>query len=365
MIEIMRNTFSIFKCRKVSYPPDSLGWFSLILHKIRNLLDARTCAQVDDLSCKHRLAQCNLNSMPMGNVDYADRLHSNGFPRTFFDCDDKKSLVKNKTVAFNPVSQAVTYITHQHDRIGHEHPETIAQPIEQLGAKHHNRNHSTDSICILGSNITEWSTHAQSWILSAKQFSRFPIMCLQEHHLKSSQMEVVKKLCNTNKIQFHGNEAKQSDKSIIGSNGGECILAASQLYLVPIPDSIMDSARSISPQPLAFAVAELRLAHVSLLLVSLYLATGEGLSQCNIVRIQQLTFVLKHYGIPFIISVDANMTADIFKQLNWLDSMNATILEPDIDTTASGSSVRIDWWIVSKAVLAFVIPPKIVSDSPW
>ena len=81
--------------------------------------------------------------------------------------------------------------------------------------------------------------------------------------------------------------------------------------------------------------------------------------------LQQLSFVLGFYNLPFIIFGDFNMAPEVFSQCNWANNHHATQVVPDTDTTCKGSKYVIDYWLVSNKIMPLVRPPNIDTTSTW
>ncbi len=111
------------------------------------------------------------------------------------------------------------------------------------------------------------------------------------------------------KILFN-NPARQSLHSAGGAHGKEYIACNKFHNITYIAQDTYDSIKEYSQEPLSFSACILRLKGRSIILVALYLWSGQGVSDANFRHFKQLRFLRDVVGKPLLVFGGMNMTSE-------------------------------------------------------
>ena len=105
---------------------------------------------------------------------------------------------------------------------------------------------------------------------------------------------------------------------------------------------------------------------VTVVMASIYLVTGIGLSGRNLEILYDLQVRLRTLGLPFLIAGDWNSAPEDLMDLGWPDQTGATIRGPDSPLTCvCGAGSYIDFVLVSKSLSIAVESVSILHDAPF
>ena len=136
---------------------------------------------------------------------------------------------------------------------------------------------------------------------------------LAEHHkTASNQQDMIKTYAYAGMHMF-SNPAQKSPSS------GEAICLKSHLCRRQVDSDIIEQVQKKTGSPLHCAPLILRLKHVSLLLLSVYMWSGEGLSDKNYTIICQINAFQDLLGLPILAAGDFNNTTEQLLDAGWLD----------------------------------------------
>ncbi len=111
-------------------------------------------------------------------------------------------------------------------------------------------------------------------------------------------------------MRLFNNPARQSLQSAGGTHGGEYIACKKFHKITHIDQDVYDSIQEYSQEHLCFAACILRLKGRSIILVALYLWSGQGMSDANFRIFKQLRFLKDAVGKPLLVFGDMNMTSE-------------------------------------------------------
>jgi hypothetical protein len=115
----------------------------------------------------------------------------------------------------------------------------------------------------------------------------------------------------------------------------------------------------------------MRLKGVSIAFISLYLISGQGLSQDNLEILAEIRAFVKFWQIPFIIGGDFNLPPEDLIDSGFEVEISGEIRQvktPDgeaLHTCTSGSGRVLDYFIVATSILAATSQPEIDLTTPW
>ena len=92
------------------------------------------------------------------------------------------------------------------------------------------------------------------------------------------------------------------------------------------------------------------------IVVSIYLVTGQGLKAENSTLLEEIGKVLKALGRPFIVAGDFQMGPEALKESGWLEAVDAQVFAPRASTCVSSRSAAvIDFYVGSTSIVGLVV----------
>ena len=176
------------------------------------------------------------------------------------------------------------------------------------------------------------------------------IICCDESH---KTISFVENICNAQHyhVSCTDPEKTQSDSFLSKGHGGEFVACRKQIYSDKIPREVFDAIVRHTNAPLRFAARTVRFKHLTIIVASIYLWCGEGLSERNINLIQQLEILVSTLGLPLICYGDFNIESKTLAESGFLDKLHVQVLAPDSSTIASSDSI-IEYVLTSRSFLA-------------
>jgi hypothetical protein len=168
-------------------------------------------------------------------------------------------------------------------------------------------------------NITSWSVKAVEYLLDTKDSppAEASMICLAEHHLTRKELKGPRrKIDKAGRTSF---VTAAVDTGLGGSAGGTMILPQKGLYISKIWDpkgGPMDN----------WSGCMIRGKARDLMVITIYLKDGEGLSQTNLTRLGQVHGLIKANKIPWIILGDFNMSPATLDQRGLLELIGGTVI---------------------------------------
>ena len=117
-------------------------------------------------------------------------------------------------------------------------------------------------------------------------------------------------------------------ESKYANHGGECIIGRSTLSFVPIDSHILQAVAMVNDAPARFAGIFRRLKGGAIMMVTIYLWTGEGLSNRNWLILHQISTLCRMVTMPIIILGDFNMAPEILFQAGIITYLDLVIMKP-------------------------------------
>ena len=156
------------------------------------------------------------------------------------------------------------------------------------------------------------------------------------------------------------------DNSRSTGHGGELIASSKYIQCINIDTDILESIADKTNVPRRFATSILRLRHVSVILVAIYLWDKEGLSDRNQNLLYQLYLLTQLYNMPFIVYGDFNMVPETFANSEWPNRFRMRVFFPKGKTTlARGENSLIDFMLISYTFTQCFVSFEIDYDVSW
>ncbi len=186
----------------------------------------------------------------------------------------------------------------------------------------------------------------------------------QEHHSRAGKWGNAQHRAQGIGWSLVGSEAVQCPSG--KNSAGTAIAVPSHVGLSKVPGHAWDASPAASPGRLAVAWID-AVVPGGLLLLSLYLWHGEGLTPRNLRLLESAGAVIKRHGAAWTLGADANMSPDelLRDAGDWLDKIGGTVVAPDKPTYTNGNtSSLIDYFIVDKRLTPAVESVRIVDRFP-
>ncbi len=132
-------------------------------------------------------------------------------------------------------------------------------------------------------------------------------------------------------LRLFNNPARQSLHSAGGTHGGEYIACRKFHNITHIDQDTYESISEYSQEPLSFSACILRLKGRSIVLVALYLWSGQGMSDANFIIFKQLRFLKDVVGKPLLVFGDMNMSSEQIVESGFFEllGLDMIILKPN------------------------------------
>ena len=189
-------------------------------------------------------------------------------------------------------------------------------------------------------------------------------LVIQEHHVGKEHFSSLQLGARSSQWHLQGAPAVQLSSGKYSA--GVCVAARRHINLGMPPGWDHDISTAASPGRLCAAWLE-GVIKGGLLIISIYLWDGEGMSDRNKEILEQAGLHIKMYGGPWLIAGDFNMTPE---QLNsgagaWLLTMGAIVIQPEgMTCRSSGGGRTIDYCIIDHRISGTVKSIKVDNDFP-
>ena len=151
----------------------------------------------------------------------------------------------------------------------------------------HTPQEASKSFTFIYANINSWSANAQNTLLDSSVHAEILFM-VETHQLSGIQ---IKADLRQNGRRAFLNHAVPSEKSTIGSHGGEAIAPLNHLNIRPISQELRSEVCRVTAEPLRCALAILQLKGLPILVGDVYMWDTEELSDRNINILRQLYII--------------------------------------------------------------------------
>ncbi|CAK0828526.1 unnamed protein product [Prorocentrum cordatum] len=191
-------------------------------------------------------------------------------------------------------------------------------------------------------------------------------LAVQEHHCAASALATQQRAAEDAGWQGVWSAATPPPTSKTGTSGGVAVLAPTSIQLTGLPGR---DSHALVPGRLAAGHARAG-PQEGVMVLSVYLHVGEGLSADNLGIIWQLAQylgALEAEGYHWVVMGDWNMEAGVL-DFGWIRKVRAHIRAPGAPTCRQGSGSKIDYFVLSKSLAGFVAaPPRLDSRgaSTW
>ena len=161
-------------------------------------------------------------------------------------------------------------------------------------------------------------------------------------------------------------QARPSGRSETGTMGGAAIVTRGHLHIREYAEANPPpSPEQLCGVGLDWSAITIRARGMDVLLVALYLTSGDAKSRENYTKFEQVTRLVKAVGSPFIIIGDFNQTPDQLIEWGVLTPMAGHVLAPRAALTCtSGTGRLIDYVVCSKSLLP-VLHLQTEENVPW
>ncbi len=151
-----------------------------------------------------------------------------------------------------------------------------------------------------------------------------------------------------------------------GSHGGEVVAVRKHIISTHINNDVLSEVANHFQDPLRFAARIITVKHLSVLFVTVYLWSAEGLTQRNCDILRSIDMIRKLVRLPLVCLGDFDLQLQEFLASGWLEFFDACILDPRVASTLKVSTSRvIDFGFVSKSIHQMFLELVLISDVPW
>ena len=236
------------------------------------------------------------------------------------------------------------------------------QSVRNLVATSSPKSLARQYVTMCFSNVTTWGSISHNCCFSKEVLDNFSLFGLVETH---AGLTGNTDLCA--RATSHGHIASACvamDYPLTGGDhGGEAVFVAKHLYAIPLDLDLVDMAASVNDETRRWTATEVRIAKVSIIVVTAYLWCGQGLSQRNWAILQHISALFDVFKTPFILFADFNIDPTTLWQSGWCQHHHVVIRSPDVQSTCSVSNRVIDFFVVSSSISSIVFIS--VVDVPW
>ena len=214
-------------------------------------------------------------------------------------------------------------------------------------------------INIFYSNVSSFSLHAKSYISSLPL--EVSALALVELHDTDT--------CSVRdwfRLQGFSADLSPAEPTPEGTHGGELIAVRSHINSTPVPGEVLQVLQEHAQEPSRFSARIIRLKHLSVLLVAVYLWCSEGPSERNN-EILHMIFILKNIlGLPIIVLGDFNMLPQELLDSGWTSKLKVSLVESGAATTVSSAADRpIDFGLISNEIHHIFHNAQPILSVPW
>ena len=222
---------------------------------------------------------------------------------------------------------------------------------------------STSIITVFYSNITKWGKKVHSFLAK----DRSSVVMFVEHHLDVGEFAQTRDSIRACKRAIYVSYARRQGVHRDSTSGGQIILPMGHLETTDVDKDLLQHCipRDQFHCP-RWTCCVLRTRGVSVLLISLYLFTGQGLSELNMGILQQIFMLVAFFKGVVVILGDWQVTPQEIMQLSAISRLRLSVITPScVDATCnSGSGRIIDFGVVSSSISQYItLEPEL--KVPW
>jgi hypothetical protein len=208
-------------------------------------------------------------------------------------------------------------------------------------------------------NVTSWSDKAVEYLLHKKESPPFSadVICVAEHHLVTEKLKGPRKA-----IHKAGRFSFITSATLTGQGG-----SAGGTMVLPRTGMDITKVRGRDTGPMNdWSACSIRGKARDLVVISLYLKDGEGMSPTNLLRLGQVHDLVQALKVPWIIFGDFNMSPGTLDQGGFLDLIGGTVILADggASTCTAGTGSLIDFAIARKDIADSVLLTQDLT-APW
>ena len=232
--------------------------------------------------------------------------------------------------------------------------------------------HSLNAVFTLFySNITTWGgtqeTTKENRVEPFVAKERADVIAFVEHHLDRCQFAPVRPKLKMMKRAAYISYARRLGLHRAATSGGQIIMPRASLDTSDLDPALVDHClpRDHAESPRWTAMV-LRTRGVSVLIVAVYLRTGEGLSEENRAIIDQLLLLAAFFVGIVVIVGDWQMTVEQLSQISLISKVGLAIVAPPLvdATCSSGEGRLIDFCLLSERLVPYsIVEPE--HKVPW
>ena len=222
-------------------------------------------------------------------------------------------------------------------------------------------------------NISSFSLVSQQTL--TQKMKQHSILACVEHHKPTPTIEQFFQAkgwrveCTPPEpVQPHAisNSHSEYSKTSGHGHGGEFVASSKYIQCNNIQHDILHPIAEKTQAPRRFAATILRLRHVSVVLVAIYLWDTEGLSERNQNLLYQLYLLTLLFNMPFIVYGDFNMSPNLLAESEWLNKLRMRIFVPNVKSTlARGENSLIDFVLISFSFAQCLVSLEIDYQVSW
>ncbi len=170
-------------------------------------------------------------------------------------------------------------------------------------------------------NITCYGPNAQSHI-----FAEDPdIQCVVEHHMPESFSFDMQNNFAIRGYRVVNNPARPSKSSAGGTHGGELIACKKYHNITHIDKEVYNLLEKHTSEPCSLSACLLRLKGRSILLIIIYMWSGQGLSESNFPIFKQVRILKDITNRPILVFGDWNMLPEQLAESGWIEHLGLQV----------------------------------------
>ena len=200
--------------------------------------------------------------------------------------------------------------------------------------------------------MTDWGPLAEKFLVDDIANS-YDVIGFSEHHLPSAKLQIFHHVCKTTFRRKFIASAKPKNN---GTSGGVLLAPKNHLSIAPIANC--NGLFHVGEDWVAFS---LRLRGIDIIVVQLYLISGMGPKQDNLLRLGKIFTFLLSKRLLFVIFGDFNMVPEQLYSTGFIAKSSACIIPAP--TCRTGRCL--DYIVTSKAFAPAISNLQFIAKAPW
>ena len=222
---------------------------------------------------------------------------------------------------------------------------------------------SSRMIQIKYSNITKWGPTAETYASK----SNSDMLVFVEHHLDKFTWGPVKPKILTWNRKPYLSFARRRGLHSASTSGGQMLLPKSHLDTSAVPEAVLRQCipRDQFAAP-RWTACNIRTKNQTIMVVSVYLRSGEGLSEANLTILHQLALLVSFVKGEVILVGDWQTTPDTLQTHTLVAKLGLrTVVAPNVDATCTAGQGRVIDFAVATPGIAQYLSVQADLAVPW